>query len=635
MKTGNRFSDFIRDRLGDDVWKRAKTFCKLHAANIVYNQGDPRYERYFNLEYFGVSDVEIKDVKVWDDNASPDSIVFDVIVNPTVVIYGQYSKHGDCESFPYDRLWLRLQYTAKVSDDGIKDCRFQGSEIYDAKKCQHSLDGSLIPYVSRDQYDDIAHGFLLRYFPEALQKGTPVDPAIVAKRMGLVIQERRIRRDGTVFGQSFFCDGRATFYDAGKDADVEEQVKAGTIVIDPDANATLSFNSRNITVIHECLHFYLHAKAVRFAKALDHRISSLRCLSTGSLDNQEEEEDFKFAEIQANAIAPCVLMPRKQFIDAFKEEEADAQIIAGNKIENYGPLVIESLASRFAVTIYAAKKRLIDLGYVMATGMLEFADEKYVKPYLFSKGSLREGETFTVSFSDLAKGLNQNVFTLFFNGAYRFIENHVVFNSSKYIAADGTLTDYARVHLDECAVRFKIRAKSSFFGREFAPFATFCYLCRGIRDDMKFEIVSTREPDSIPDIESARRESNDRIRAIHAGLVSKKSVSEMLKYLLEEFGMNPAALARRSHLSERTISRYLKEGKSKYDLRSMISICLAFNLPPKLSNVLVSTACGSIPDNDEDRPLESVLMYMYDKRVEEANEYLVKAGCEPLTRIEE
>lgn len=595
----NKFSDYVTRCLSDDVLKRVRNFCRRSASHIIYN--DDRYAHLSRIEYVGIDDVGIKCVKVWDYDEIEDGICFEVIVNPVIAFLADFSGHYDIESDSYSGLWLRVQYLAKIGQDGLENVTFNGIDEYDPSRSANSLDGSLVPYIRKEQFDEEAKAFLRTYSPESLGGEVPVDPYLVAERMGLRIIERRIKKDKSVFGLSVFVRADIPFYDEETDSCREESVDPNTIVIDRSANHSLSFNSINITIIHECLHFYLHTKAVRFARVFDHRISSMRCLSTGSLDNPDEDEDFKFAEIQANAIAPCVLMPRKRFIDALREEEETAQILVGNKIEDYGPLVIKALAERFGVTVYAAKKRLIDLGYETAQGMLEFADGKYVKPYRFAKGSLKEGETFTVSFSDLANGFNQYVFGLFFNGTYRFIENHVVFNSPKFIKDDGELTDYARVHLDECAVRFKIRTKSAFFAREFAAFATFCYLCRGIKEDMTFEIISAREPNKIPDMMLARQESEDRIRMFYAELVSKKSVCEKLKYLMREFKMNQAALTRRSHLSERTISRYLREDKCKYDLRSMVAICLAFNLPPKLSDVLISSACGKVPDNDEDR----------------------------------
>ena len=151
------------------------------------------------------------------------------------------------------------------------------------------------------------------------------------------------------------------------------------------------------------------------------------------------------------------------------------------------------------------------MGYTNAKGVFDYVDNKYIKPYLFAKDSLKGGETYTVSFDDLSKSNATSLLALMFAGDYRFIENHLIFNDKKYITEEGELTDYARVHLDECVVKFKIVGKDKPFENVSSSFVTFCYLYREIREDMTYEIVSVKAPESIPDIRKAREESQARI----------------------------------------------------------------------------------------------------------------------------
>ena len=80
----------------------------------------------------------------------------------------------------------------------------------------------------------------------------------------------------------------------------------------------------------------------------------------------------------------------------------------------------------------------------------------------------------------------------------------------------------------------------------------------------------------------------------------------------------------------------MKKSKEKqFDIRCIVSICLSFNLPPKLSNILIKFTCGGIRPTPEGDALRTILCYMYDKSVDEANHYLIIQGFKPLIKIEE
>lgn len=53
--------------------------------------------------------------------------------------------------------------------------------------------------------------------------------------MGLTVEVRDITEDLSIFGQVYFHDTEAEFYDADKDEMVTTSVKARTIFVDPKA----------------------------------------------------------------------------------------------------------------------------------------------------------------------------------------------------------------------------------------------------------------------------------------------------------------------------------------------------------------------------------------------------------------
>lgn len=95
----------------------------------------------------------------------------------------------------------------------------------------------------------------------------------------------------------------------------------------------------------------------------------MECLTSGGLDFIANDDNLKYIEIQANAIAPCVLMNKENLINSYETEVMDAQRIYGTRFENYATHVIENLADKYGVTKYAVKKRLIDLGYSTVKGV--------------------------------------------------------------------------------------------------------------------------------------------------------------------------------------------------------------------------------------------------------------------------
>lgn len=625
----NNFLSYVLNNYYDQIFVALRKYILDNHESLILERFDDATKIDDDIE------IEFNEVGAHVEPAEANNIAIDIVMMPDV----QVSVYHAVKYKSYESEMVRLgkviiECSAKF-EETIHDFNVLDVYEYQYKKYDKPLNGDLVPIISKTEYDDIATEFLMTYFPSALKDDIP-NPYKIVKAMGLKLIRRKINKEDTIFGEIFFKKSKASFYDAFNNEYVEEEVEANTIVIDDLAMCFYSFGTIGLTIIHECLHYYLHRRAFIFSQIYNKNITRIACSMNGIIDASDDDRS-KWMEIQANGIAPCVLMPKDSFIKNYETELIDAQRLHGSKFEDYAPRVIENLAEKYGVTKYAVKKRLIDLGYNSAKGVFDYADNAYVKPYVFAKDSLKEGETYTVSFDDLSKSNSASLLALMFSGDYRFIENHLILNDKKYITHEGELTDFARVHLDECAIKFKIVAKGKSFNNISSSFVTFCYLCREIREDMTYEIVSVKAPESIPDIKKAREESQARIAGMIREMSTYNTFREQLEYLMKEFKMNKASLIRRSKLSEKTISRYLdKKSKEKqFDIRCIVSICLCFNLPPKLSNILIKFTCGGIRPTPEGDALRTILCYMYDKSVDEANHYLIIQGFKPLIKIEE
>ncbi|CAH0346756.1 hypothetical protein [Bacillus sp. CECT 9360] len=101
--------------------------------------------------------------------------------------------------------WFRISCAA-ILEDGLQDFGVTDVSIYmkQRENKENRLSEYLVPVISKDQLDQVAEGFLEKYYPEALEKPMKVPARKIAERMGLGIREIHITKTGSVFGQIYF-----------------------------------------------------------------------------------------------------------------------------------------------------------------------------------------------------------------------------------------------------------------------------------------------------------------------------------------------------------------------------------------------------------------------------------------------
>ena len=245
-----------------------------------------------------------------------------------------------------------------------------------------------VPYIKKSQYDDYANEILEKFYykdyPTARETPEAIDVDILSNNMGLNIITRSISKDKTIFGQIFFSDAIVELYNEEKEEYEKVKISKNTILVDNKAAYLRSLGSRNMTIAHECVHSYYHRKAFLFAKMFNNDLKYIECLIDGTMNNTKDNDTADWMEIQANALAPCILMPRKAFENYANELLEKYRLFSDfgvNTINN----IVDELADKFNVTKYAAKKRLIDLGYDQAEGAYNWVDDRYVRPYAFKR----------------------------------------------------------------------------------------------------------------------------------------------------------------------------------------------------------------------------------------------------------
>ncbi|MCL2049304.1 MAG: ImmA/IrrE family metallo-endopeptidase [Defluviitaleaceae bacterium] len=292
------------------------------------------------------------------------TIAFDVIVEAEFSVK-EVTRHHDKEDTCYQ--WFKLKCRGDLGKS-LDDFIILGIEAYHKKTPQSKpLADDLVPIISKEKLDECAEDFLKRHYPEALIEPIPVDPRILAERMGLEVYEQEITEDGTVFGQICFRD--------------TETVKARSILVDPKAYFLRNLGSVNNTIIHECVHWDKHRKFFELGLLLDSSLSKISCQVSGEVDDNKSES-VRWMEWQANSLTPRIMMPRQMFLKKAYNILKDRFESGETFIDALEP-TIDELAIFFGVSRLAAKIRMIDVGYTNAIGTFNYIDGRYIKPYSF------------------------------------------------------------------------------------------------------------------------------------------------------------------------------------------------------------------------------------------------------------
>ncbi len=627
-KNINTFLEYLTDRFYDYIYKKVNGFCHVNRDFILSKTKDDVYK----IEYFEDEELNIDFKTVWIENKNNPLIEMDIVAEVTCIFSGVTAgKYHNHDSFDAT-FWINI-YCKGSMNKGLDDFRIVNIEEFYKNRPTKPLSGDLVPIISKNQYDSYATDFLKKYYPEALIEPIEINVDELAKRMKLNVLNHSLSTTNTVFGQCYFSDAVATIYDDGIEQEIP--INKDTIIIDDEASFLRSYGSRNMTVVHECVHSYLHRPAFEFAKLIDSSFNYIKCVVDGVMSSNNQKSIKEWMEIQANALSPCILMPAESVIKYVN------QIIAYIKDVSNGlewiNNVVQAVADKFGVTIYAARKRLIDLGFEFAIGSFNWIDGHYVRPYTFKKGTLNSNETFTIDFIDVANKLfESDVFYELMQGRLQFIENHLCVNNHLYIEKDSSgksiLTDYALMHMDECCVKFIYKTIKGFSSG--SEFGLMCYLCRDCTKEIEFDLYVIKKglPTILndPSLEIRYRIHQENVEEVWKA-ISPLSFGKKLDYLLKYLDIPPKELALDAGLSSRTINRYLNDEIDNPEKRTIVAIIRALNVPYKIADDLIKASGFNFGHGKEDDLLLQIMQLMREEDIDDVNDFLVRQGYKPLT----
>lgn len=259
-----------------------------------------------------------------------------------------------------------------------------------------------------------------------------------------------------------------------------------------------NLGSVNNTIVHECVHWDQHRKAFELERLYNRDATQIKCLVIGGSKGSSDRTAADWMEWQANSLAPLIQMPigsfktkAAEFVRKFQREMKAAHIV------DVMEAVIDALATFFVVSRHAAKMRMVDAGYEEAIGAFTYIDGHYVKPHAFKKGSLQKDQTYCISaddaqiiaFSDMRLAAQSQ------KGSYIYVDSHMCLNDPKYVTRDENntvqMTDYGRLHIDECCLAFKLKIKATNkYGEEFYKE---CVLFRDVDSGIVFQTTFAKE----------------------------------------------------------------------------------------------------------------------------------------------
>jgi len=227
---------------------------------------------------------------------------------------------------------------------------------------------SLVPRISKSQFDHAAECFLMDTCKEALERPMPVPIVEIArKKLGLrVLTDYHLSEDLSILGMCCFTTGVVDVYDKEEDEFREMVVRRGTILIDPDTYFLRNLGCFDNTLSHECVHWHDH-RFYHFAQAGVNQGTAIACrcpVESKDESTQQTWTDEDWMEWQANGIAPRILMPKKTFPQQIENIKRDIVSVEGLH-HLADKAIIKRAADFFRVSLQSATIRVEELGITL------------------------------------------------------------------------------------------------------------------------------------------------------------------------------------------------------------------------------------------------------------------------------
>lgn len=641
------FKSYIQDKYGLQLTTDIEEFVNLKHDGIGFHS--------YNV--LSVCDQKVENVKVkymvCHDDLGP-MIRMDIHCEADLVTLSLGTNKTEADR---KTKWFTV-YANAILANGLKDFCVTDVEEYNPntfeKPC--ALDEYLVPYIYSDQLEEEAENFYEFYCAGAIfHEGWVLHVDQILGEMGIEYYEAPLSKE--VFGRMYF---NPTFEDVyeydsymiqrlkGKKERhlVHKEIKAGTMLINSESYFMGDVGSSLNTIAHGIIHWEKHQKFFEILLLLNEGETSLSCavepeMSPEHLDGVQKA--IWWAEWQANALAPRILMPRTVFLELFhqiyEEQWNQPYMFLGDVLER----TLNKLGSCFGVSKYAAKTRAIQLGIDAAEGAFIYVDGKYYPPLGYPSGTLEKNQTFVVDEKSAQTIITTdvNMGNLVSSGAVIYTGSVFCINDPKFIneSTDSKygveLTQYALNHADECCFIFDRSYTRNEETRDAEIYSIF-YLSKEVAASSYVEAHYNPKTTYNQSMEELAKE----MKLFREGLAKERKVmeelpyefSDTLKHHMTRKGISIIALSNRSDLSDTTIKKYRNGEVCDPPIENLMAIFIGLNLTEKYCYDLLDKAGRKLNDSDLHCVYKFLIREHSGDNIDLWNKVLEAAGFEKIPK---
>ena len=370
------------------------------------------------------------------------------------------------------------------------------------------------------------------------------------------------------------------------------------------------------------VHWLYHRPSVA-VKCLNDGETSIACRCTKmdyTVRANTKWNPVQWMEWQATQLAPRILMPRSMFLIKAREvmerhgyfDEDDGSYVLA--------FVIEELADFFKVSKLSAQIRMEELGIIEENAHVVEAKQRYTIDPIDDKNE----QILNASFKRVLE-----------SGLFIKVDNMYIIDDPTYIKRNNfnlpELTDYAKSHLEECALLFDERVV---FNPEYESVA-------GIinrRDGSTYRIVATFMDENNVAV-TGRAEMLKAIKediALNNELENKKSrydtFAERVKLISDIKGIDRDEFEFLTDLDHNFCYRVFENKlKGKPDIHNVFSVCAGLDLSPDQSREIFELAGHCLRINDPtEAAYKAVIDTMRHFSKEDKNEFLREMDIRPI-----
>ena len=212
-------------------------------------------------------------------------------------------------------------------------------------------------------------------------------------------------------------------------------------------------------------------------------------------------------------------------------------------------------------------------------------------------------------------------------GRLRFIEHHFVVADPKYVTKDMQLTEYAREHLDECAVKIDLVYPAGYYSNSRFE----------LRDDGAYRTIDDCAPlnanyaKNNEEFEQAAQQFAERLQKRDAAVKEvlddlPESFPKALKMIIDWTELSQAKFAEKADIQKRTVERILAGAIERPSAQIVMRICIGLSLPVELSLRLMERSGNSLRSSQQDMAYMKLLFFAGYYSIEQCNRLLEYQG---------